>query len=115
MLRRALAHHPPQLCLRAKHTGSEVELRLAYPASAPWAHGDAADAAAQAAADWALIDTLATHWSHRGDHSWHTQWAILPSDPGEPHGHDAPVSCLCLYASAAAAPFTVASGQEDTE
>jgi hypothetical protein len=60
------------------------------PASAQWAYGDAPDAAAQAAADWMLIDTLATHWGHRGDHRWHTQWAILPGGIGWPNRHDAP-------------------------
>ncbi len=131
MLRRALAHRPPQICLHAEHTGSDVELRLAYPASAQWACGDAANAATQAAADWVLIDTLAARWGHRGDNTWHTQWAILSGDPGAPIRHGTPsspgtpwdrssrgqepVSGLCLWAGPGAAPFPAASGREDSE
>jgi len=75
MLRLTLPHVTTGLFLWGAQTGDGISLQATYVTgntSAPPAIDDQ-----QAAADLMLIDSIATHWGHRGDQHTQTLWALL--------------------------------------
>jgi hypothetical protein len=76
MLHLTLPHVGSGLCIQVSSTSNGISLRATYKVGGTpeWPR----NYSQQMSADFTVIDTIATHWGHRGNEHTQTLWAVLP-------------------------------------